>query len=126
MIITNLLQSHELRLASIQSETPLLPPLLPPSSLHPFLVSLILVVPFLANLVVVMEGIVDKDLFPSPNFGSILFSWFSKKQPTVSHSSTESEYISLAFVSTELSWAKQLLLSDQVFLTLALNQNTDL
>ncbi|CAL2227060.1 unnamed protein product [Prunus armeniaca] len=42
-------------------------------------------------------------------FGSNLVSWSSKKQPTVSRSSTESEYRQLALTAMELSWIQQLL-----------------
>jgi hypothetical protein len=38
-----------------------------------------------------------------------LISWISKKQPTVSRSSTESEYKALANASTELIWIQSLL-----------------
>ncbi|CAL2228782.1 unnamed protein product [Prunus armeniaca] len=42
-------------------------------------------------------------------FGSNLVSWSSKKQPTISRSSTESEYRQLALTAMELSWIQQLL-----------------
>ncbi|CAL2257264.1 unnamed protein product [Prunus armeniaca] len=42
-------------------------------------------------------------------FGSNLVSWSSKKQPTVSRSSTESEYRQLALTAMELPWIQQLL-----------------
>ncbi|CAL9031012.1 unnamed protein product [Prunus brigantina] len=42
-------------------------------------------------------------------FGSNLVSWSSKKQPTVSRSSTEYEYFQLALTDMELSWIQQLL-----------------
>lgn len=41
--------------------------------------------------------------------GSNLISWSSKKQPIVSHSSTEAEYRSLAHTAAELSWLSMLL-----------------
>jgi hypothetical protein len=41
--------------------------------------------------------------------GKNLLSWSSKKQPTVSHSSTESEYKAIANASAELVWIQTLL-----------------
>jgi hypothetical protein len=41
--------------------------------------------------------------------GKNILSWSSKKQPTVSRSSTESEYKALANASTELTWIQTLL-----------------
>ncbi|KAL4558053.1 hypothetical protein LXL04_036249 [Taraxacum kok-saghyz] len=41
--------------------------------------------------------------------GDSLISWKSKKQPTVSRSSTESEYRALAIVTTEIMWVMKLL-----------------
>jgi hypothetical protein len=41
--------------------------------------------------------------------GSNLISWSSKKQPTVSRSSTEAEYKSLAVTAAELTWISSLL-----------------
>jgi Reverse transcriptase (RNA-dependent DNA polymerase) len=41
--------------------------------------------------------------------GSNLISWSSKKQPTVSRSSTEAEYRSLAVTAAELTWISSLL-----------------
>jgi histone deacetylase 1/2 len=41
--------------------------------------------------------------------GSNLVSWSSKKQPTVSRSSTESEYKAIANVAAELIWIQSLL-----------------
>ena len=48
--------------------------------------------------------------------GDSLISWKSKKQMTVSRSSTEAEYRALASVSSELKWLKALLLDFQVIL----------
>jgi hypothetical protein len=42
--------------------------------------------------------------------GPSLISWSSKRQPTVSHSSTEAEYRVVANVVIECSWLRQLLL----------------
>jgi histone deacetylase 1/2 len=42
-------------------------------------------------------------------FGDNLISWSSKKQPTVSRSSTESEYKALANATAELIWIQSLL-----------------
>ena len=41
--------------------------------------------------------------------GSSLISWKTKKQPTISRSSTEVEYRSLAALTSELQWLKYLL-----------------
>ncbi|XP_028106670.1 uncharacterized protein LOC114305732 [Camellia sinensis] len=41
--------------------------------------------------------------------GSNIISWFAKKQATVSRSSTETEYRSLAYVIIELSWLQMFL-----------------
>ena len=41
--------------------------------------------------------------------GSNVITWSAKKQPTVSRSSTESEYRALAFASAELCWIRTLL-----------------
>ena len=41
-------------------------------------------------------------------FGGNLISWSSKKQSTVSHSSTEAEYKSVANVTVELIWIQVL------------------
>ena len=42
--------------------------------------------------------------------------WSAKKQDTVSHSSTESEYKALATTAVELSWLRQVLKDLGVFL----------
>jgi hypothetical protein len=52
-------------------------------------------------------------------FGGNLLSWSSKKQPTVSRSSTESEYKSLANATAELLWIQSLLRELGVFLSAA-------
>ncbi len=41
--------------------------------------------------------------------GSNLISWTAKKQPTVSHSSAEAEYRSLAHVCAETTWVSHML-----------------
>jgi len=41
--------------------------------------------------------------------GSNMISWWAKKQPVVSHSTTESEYCSLALATTEILWIQSLL-----------------
>ncbi|CAA7039587.1 unnamed protein product [Microthlaspi erraticum] len=43
--------------------------------------------------------------------GSSPISWKTRKQPTVSRSSAEAEYRSMAFALCELKWFKELLLS---------------
>lgn len=42
-------------------------------------------------------------------FGSTLLSWFSKKQPIVSRSNTESQCMALDFAAAKLSWIQHLL-----------------
>ncbi|BBN67442.1 transposable element gene [Prunus dulcis] len=49
-------------------------------------------------------------------FGSNLISWSSKKQKTVSRSSTEAEYRQLAYTAAELSWLRSLFRDLCVFL----------
>lgn len=41
--------------------------------------------------------------------GSNLISWSAKRQPTVSHSSTEAEYRALALTASELTWISSIL-----------------
>uniref|UniRef100_A0A2N9IAK9 Reverse transcriptase Ty1/copia-type domain-containing protein n=1 Tax=Fagus sylvatica TaxID=28930 RepID=A0A2N9IAK9_FAGSY len=50
-------------------------------------------------------------------FGSNAITWFAKKQPTVSRSSTKSEYRVLAFASTELCWIRILLKDLGIYIT---------
>ena len=47
-------------------------------------------------------------------FGSILISWSSRKQPTVSRSSTEAEYKALANGTAKVTWIQSLLKELQV------------
>lgn len=54
-------------------------------------------------------------------FGSHLVSWGSKKQPTIAHSSSESEYKSIANTTCELNWLQSLLKKLSIFLTTPLN-----
>jgi hypothetical protein len=42
-------------------------------------------------------------------FGPNLFAWSAKKQPTVSRSSTEAEYKSMANDAAEIAWVQSLL-----------------
>jgi hypothetical protein len=51
-------------------------------------------------------------------FGQNLISWCSKKQPTVSRSSTESEYKAIANAAAELTWIQSLLSELGVFLSM--------
>ena len=46
--------------------------------------------------------------------GPSLICWYSKKQPTVSRSSTESEYRSLATATCEILWLQMLLAELQI------------
>lgn len=48
--------------------------------------------------------------------GACLISWSTKKQATISHSSTESEYRSLAHTAAELSWIRMVLRDLSVYL----------
>ncbi|GAA0168544.1 hypothetical protein LIER_40587 [Lithospermum erythrorhizon] len=48
-------------------------------------------------------------------FGPNLVSWSSKKQPTVSRSSTEAEYRALASAAIEVTWIQHLLKDLQVY-----------
>lgn len=54
-------------------------------------------------------------IFCGPN----LISWSSRKQPTVSHSSTEAEYKALANATAELIWIQSLLKELGVYQTRA-------
>lgn len=47
-------------------------------------------------------------------FGPNLVSWCARKQPTVSHSSTEAEYKALTNATAEMMWIQQLLTELQV------------
>ena len=49
--------------------------------------------------------------------GSNPITWLAKKQPTISRSSTESEYRALAIASAELCWIRTLLKDLGIFLT---------
>jgi hypothetical protein len=49
--------------------------------------------------------------------GSNAITWSTKKQPTVSRSSTESEYRALAFASAELCWIRTLLKDLGIFIS---------
>uniref|UniRef100_A0A2N9I242 Integrase catalytic domain-containing protein n=1 Tax=Fagus sylvatica TaxID=28930 RepID=A0A2N9I242_FAGSY len=49
--------------------------------------------------------------------GSNAITWSAKKQPTVSRSSTESEYRALAFASAELCWIRTLLKDLGIFIS---------
>jgi hypothetical protein len=49
--------------------------------------------------------------------GSNAITWSAKKQPTVSRSSTESEYRALAFASAELCWIRTLLKDLGIYIT---------
>lgn len=46
--------------------------------------------------------------------GDCLISWCTKKQPTISRSSTEAEYRALAVTRSEITWLQYLLLDFQV------------
>jgi hypothetical protein len=49
--------------------------------------------------------------------GSNAITWSAKKKPTVSRSSTESEYCALAFASAELCWIRTLLKDLRIFIS---------
>ncbi|BBH02745.1 transposable element gene [Prunus dulcis] len=59
-------------------------------------------------------------------FGYNLISWSSKKQKTVSRSSTEAEYRQLAYTAAELSWLRSLFRRFMRFLTYAYSMVADL
>ncbi|XP_014517212.1 uncharacterized protein LOC106774681 [Vigna radiata var. radiata] len=80
---------------------------------------------FAANSDIQIKGFSDSDMATCPNtrrsttgycifMGSSLVSWRSKKQSTVSRSSTEAEYRALAVTVCEVQWLRYLIQDLQV------------